>query len=217
VNRLIIVGAGAFGREVLDWALAVPVEKRDWMVAGFLDDRANILDGKNIPCPVLGSPETYRPQATDRFVCAIGDPGVKLRYCNMMEAKGAVFTTVVHPSVVIGSNTTIAPGSILCPGVVVTNSVKIGRHVILNFHATIGHDSILGNGCTLSPHASVSGWCALGEGVVMGCSAVIIPKISVADYTVVGAGSAVMRNTATYSTVIGVPAVQISRKEPEHG
>ena len=30
MNRLLIVGAGNFGREVMDWALAVPQEKRDW-------------------------------------------------------------------------------------------------------------------------------------------------------------------------------------------
>ena len=49
MNRLLIVGAGNFGREVMDWALAVPQEKRDWELEGFLDNRADVVESLDAP------------------------------------------------------------------------------------------------------------------------------------------------------------------------
>src|SRR5436190_2704357 len=115
MNRLLIVGAGGFGREVLDWALAVPAEKRDWAVFGFLDDRANILDGKNCAFPIVGTAETYNFTNTDRVICAIGDPATRLKYCRLLKSHGAQFITLIHPTAIIGSNNHIGEGCIFCP------------------------------------------------------------------------------------------------------
>jgi len=43
----------------------------------------------------------------------------------------------------------------------------------------------------------------------MGSNAVLIPKIRVAEYTMVGAASVVIRRTRPNTTVLGVPAVQV--------
>ena len=43
MNKLIIVGAGGFGREVLQWALQSNDYGKKWEIAGFLDDNLNKL------------------------------------------------------------------------------------------------------------------------------------------------------------------------------
>lgn len=207
MKKLLIVSAGAFGREVLDWALAVPPSKRDWEVKGFLDDRPNILAGKNSPFPIVGRAETYHFAEEDRVVCAIGEPRVKLEYCRRLKARGARFISLIHPTAIIGSNCRVGEGCILCPLTVVTNNVTLGDFVTLNLAATAGHDATIGSGCTLSPHADTTGWTVLGEGVFLGSHAVVLPRAKVGDYAVVGAGSVVLKKAAAGATVFGVPAM----------
>jgi sugar O-acyltransferase (sialic acid O-acetyltransferase NeuD family) len=209
VKRLLIVGGGNFGREVLDWALAVPAENRDWAVGGFLDSRTGILDGFDVPYRVLGAPETFSLSDGDRCVCAVGEPKAKLHYCRLLKSRGAAFVNLIHPSAIVGSGCRLGEGCILCPGAIVTNNVTLGHFVTLNLGVTVGHDAAVGDGCTLSPHADVGGWAVLGEGVFLGTHAVVLPHARVGDYTVVGAGSVVLKKTEPHSTVVGVPAKRI--------
>ena len=209
MKKLLIVSAGGFGREVLDWALTVPVSERDWEVRGFLDDRPGILDGKNCPFPIVGSVDTYDFADKDRVVCAIGDPRVRLRYCRQLKALGARFISLIHPTAIIGSNCRIGEGCILSPRTVVTNNVTLGDFVIMNLASTVGHDAVIGSGCTLNCHADVTGWTVLGQGVFLGSHAVILPRATVGDYAVVGAGSVVLKNAKAGKTVFGVPALEM--------
>ncbi len=206
MRRLYIVGAGNFGREVLDWALMIPARERDWEVAGFLDDREDLLDGHRPVAGIVGAPHTFRLEENDLVVCAIGDPSTKLTYCRQLVARGARFTTLIHPSCVIGSGNEIGDGCILCPGAVVTNRVRLGRFVSLDLHATVSHDAVIGDGCTLSPHASVTGHVVLGEAVLLGTHASVLPGVTIGQRAIVGAGAVVTADVADSTTVVGVPA-----------
>lgn len=206
MNRLLIVGAGGFGREVMDWALHVPAGKRDWELGGFLDSRADVLAGLDLPFPILGDPDTFAFVESDRVICAIGEPRIRLDYCRRLLAKGAQFISLVHPSAVIGSSCRWGIGCVFCPGSILTNHVTLGNFVLLNACATVGHDATIGDGCTLSAHADVTGGAVLGEGVLLGTHAAVLPKARVGDYTLVGAGSVVLKKTLPHTTVMGVPA-----------
>ena len=209
MHKLLIVGAGGFGREALDWASQVPPEKRDWEVAGFLDDYPDALNGKNCAFRILGDPQTYPLKEEDRVVCALGDPAARLRCCRMLKARGARFVSLVHPTVIIGSNTTWGDGCIFCPYSLISNNVVLGNYVMLNTYAAIGHDASVGEGCTLGPYASVTGWTVLGEGVTMGSHSVVLPRATVGDHAVVGAGSVVLKRVKAGTSVFGVPATEM--------
>jgi len=209
LKRLIIVGAGGFGREVATWAAAVPASDRDWETGAFLDANRDALATYTFPWPVIGDPASYVPEPRDRFVCAIGDPTTKLAICQQLLDRGAVFTTLRHPTVLVGGNTRIGVGAIMCPYAIITDSVTIGDFVTINVHTTIGHDVTIGRGSTLSSHCDVTGFARLGEGAFLGSSAVILPKVQVEDFARVGAGSVVLRNVRAGSTVFGVPAVEM--------
>ena len=72
-HRLVIVGAGGFGREVARWAGAVAPTDRDWELGAFLDANPDALARYDVPWAIVGDPATYQPRPTDRFICAIGD------------------------------------------------------------------------------------------------------------------------------------------------
>jgi sugar O-acyltransferase (sialic acid O-acetyltransferase NeuD family) len=210
MKRLLIIGAGGFGREVLNWALDVLPENRNWEVGGFLDANPAVLDAYDCGFPILDDPLNYVPEDNDRFICAIGHPLTKLRVCRSLNERGAQFITLIHPTAVVGSRCIIGEGCVFCPGAVVTTDVKIGEFVMINLQSTIGHDVIVADGCTLSPHADVNGYASLGEGVFLGTHAVILPGAKIGDYAIVGAGSVVLKNVKAGATVMGVPAKQIA-------
>ena len=210
MKQLLIIGAGGFGREVLGWAVDALKTKSDWTISGFLDANPNALSQFNYPYPILGDPASYLPQQNDYFVCAIGDPKIKLWLCKELQRRGGQFWTLVHPSSIIGQYCKIGEGCIVCPGAIITTNVRIGNFVTLNLHATVGHDAVIGDGCTLSDHVDVTGGAKVGEGVFLGSHASILPQIVVGDYAKVGAGSIVVRKVKPHATVFGVPAKQIS-------
>jgi sugar O-acyltransferase (sialic acid O-acetyltransferase NeuD family) len=195
MKRLIIIGAGGFGREMLGWIgqsdFAFEME-----IGGFLDCNPAALHG-------------FAVSRDDCFICAIGDPKTKLRICYGIHKRGGSFISYIHRTAVIGPQCNIGEGCVLCPYSVITTNVALGRFVTLNLAATVGHDAVVGDGTTLSCHCDVTGGATIGTGVFLGSHAVVLPKSSVGDFATVGAGSVVLRKAKAYTTVFGVPAKRV--------
>ncbi len=210
MKRLVIIGAGGFGREVLCWALDCEKEQDCWRVFGFLDDNYNALNNFDFSYSIIGTPSEYIPTEEDVFICAIGNPKIKLHICRDMIARGANFINLIHPTCLIGENNKIGIGCILCPRSIITTNITLGNFVTINGYSGIGHDAIIRDGVTLSSFCDVTGNVVLGEGVFLGSHAVVLPSTIVGDYATVGAGSVVVRKVAARATVMGVPAKQIA-------
>ena len=208
-KRLIIVGAGGMAREVLNWVVDVQQEGTDWEISGFLDKNSSALDNYDIDLPIVGCPDTYVPSKHEVFVFGIGDPKTRLLIGKQMSERGAQFIELIHPTACIGKRVERGVGFIACPFVCVTSDVKIGNFVFLNVGSVIGHDSVIGDGCTLAGHAIAAGYTELGVGVFLGSHANVHPGIQVGDFATIGAGSAAIRNVKQNDTVVGVPAKKI--------
>ena len=216
-NKLVIMGAGGFGREVHAWLIdsikhgvCQPTTDTVWEVAGFIDDTPDALNTFAGVPPILSNFEAYQAQPNTYVVCAIANPVVKKRLTEKSLAKGVEFFTLIHPSVVIGTNVVIGKGSVICPFTVLSTDLEVGEFVTINSGCTIGHDSSIANYCTLSGHCDVTGGVKLREGAFLGSHAVIVPNVIVGEYAVVGAGSVAIRKVAPGVTVFGVPAKRIS-------
>lgn len=205
-KRVLIVGAGGFGRECLAWARSIPAEQRDWEVAGFLDDTEDPLDGIDCGVPVLGRIADYQPKPDELLLMAIGSVKGKLELGPSLLKRGAQFLTLVHPSAIVGERVRLGTGSVLCPNVVISADVNIGAFVALNICCSVGHDAIIGDGSTLSSHVDITAGVDLGRGVFVGSRASVLPNVSVGDFATVGAGSIVTRTVKNRNTVFGMPA-----------
>ncbi len=206
MKRLIIAGAGGFGREVYAWASAHPDSGRKWEIAGFLDDNPAALDGFEYPVSILGTVADYAPQAGDVFLCAIGAPAIKRKVCETLLKHSAEFITLVHPSAILGANVTLGQGVIICPYAIVTCDVTIGDFVAINCHSSVGHDVRIGDWVTLSGHCDVTGQSELGEMAFLGSGARILPLKKVGAGALVGAGSVVISYVPAEAKVFGNPA-----------
>ncbi|NBD36954.1 MAG: transferase, partial [Verrucomicrobia bacterium] len=189
MKRLLIIGAGGFGREVLQWARASIDRGRDWEPGGFLDDRACALEGpgREFP-PIVGTVREYEPREEDVFVCALGSPRLRAQVFEHFKKRGARFVRVVHPSCHLGEGVTLGEGVILCPGVVLTCDIAIGANTALNVNTAVGHDARIGAHCQISSFCDLTGYVRLGDRVFLGSRASVLPGIHVGDGATVGAG-----------------------------
>ena len=209
-KRLIIVGAGGLGREVLTWARHVAEATRpDWTIGGLLDVNPRALDGHDVDAPLILDTPQFCPGPDDLFVCAQGDPEAKLRIARDLQRRGARFINLIHPTAIIGTDCRIGAGLVACPFSVVTTNVTIGDFVTLNIQVTVGHDVVIGDGCSVSPHADVNGNVTINEGVLLGTHCALLPGVRIGSWARVGAGSVVLRHVRPYTTVMGVPAKRV--------
>jgi sugar O-acyltransferase (sialic acid O-acetyltransferase NeuD family) len=206
MNQLIIVGAGGLGREVLAIAADAFRGGDAISIKGFVDTAAASLAGKGIDLPILGAEDSYEIAPDDRFVMAIGDPVARDRIARVLEARGAKFISVIHPSAIVVGDAELDDGCVLAQNTFVAIGAKLAPHVFLNTYASVGHDSRIGRSCVLAPGAVVNGEAVLEASVLVGSNAVVTAGRKLGERARLGAGSVAYRNIASDCLAIGNPA-----------
>ena len=210
-DRWLIVGAGGFGREMYSWTFGRLGSTTGAANVGFLDDNMQALDSfPRLKDCWSGRISDYMPRPGDRLLMAIGDPSIKLTVGKTLQSRGALFASFIHPSAIIAQDVQIGEGSVICPFAVACCNVRLGDFVLMNVGSLVGHDSIIGDGCSLSPHSDVAGQVELERGVFLGCQTVIVPRTRVGEFSRIGAGSVVISNVRPGVSMMGVPAKRIS-------
>lgn len=211
-ERIAIIGAGGFAREVLD---VLEAWGDRYIVEGFVVDAAygrpgDVINGR----PVLGGREWLKAHRDDVVaVCGIGAPEVRRRLVQAAALDGVRFASVIHPSVISTRWVTVGSGSVICAGAILTNQIRLGEHVHVNLGCTIGHDTVVEAFATFSPGVHLSGNVTVREGAYVGTGASVIEKCEIGAWSVIGAGAAVVRSIPADSTCVGVPA-KVIRTRP---
>jgi sugar O-acyltransferase (sialic acid O-acetyltransferase NeuD family) len=206
VQRLVVLGAGGFAREVLDLVAAVNASRKRYEVIG--------LVAADDPDPELLREHGQRLLGDDvvlaaivaRYVIAIGAPDVRRRLDRMATAHGLEAVTLVHPDATVGATVRLGPGAVVAAGARLADNVTVGRHTHINLNATVGHDCVLGDYVTVNPLAAVSGACVLAHDVTVGTGAAIVQQRHVGAGSIVAAGAALLHELEPGMTAIGNPA-----------
>jgi len=218
MEKVVIIGAGGFGREVLDIFIAENKVSQKWEVLGFVDENpklhGQILNGY----PVLGSFNWFKTINSKevKVVVAIGDNEVKKRVVDKAKDQGLMFCNIVHPAVIMTPFVSMGEGVIITAGVILTNQIRIGNHVIINLDVTIGHDTIIEDFVNLNPGVHINGNNKIGEGAYIGSGAVTIQGVTIGEWSIVGAGAVVIKDVPDRVVAIGVPAeIKKTLKKPK--
>lgn len=215
---IVVVGAGGFGREVVDVVDALNAAAEDsgasdlpWELLGVLDDAPSEVNLERLAersVAFLGGVDDFlgRTDPGVGYAVGIGSPAVRRAIADKCDAAGLVAATLVHPSVTMGARVTVGPGSVVCAGVRITTNIQIGRHVHLNLNATVGHDTLIEDYVSINPLASISGDCVVESGVLVGVAGVLLNGVRVGHDATVGGSACVVKDVAPGATVVGVPA-----------
>jgi len=207
MKKLLIIGAGGFGREVLEYARDIEEAGRaEWEITGFLDDNLNALDSYSYDYKIIGTIEDHKVSEEYVYICAIGDPETKMKIGKKLSKEGAVFINIIHPTAYLARNCKIGKNVVLCPGSVVTTDVVLGDFVALDVNSICSHDVSVGDGCTISHFCDLTGFTKLDDGVFLGSGVSVCPGVKIGAYAKIGAGSVVLHDIRPGELAYGVPA-----------
>lgn len=216
MKKLVIVGAGGFGRELLQWCKDINAIEKKWEIWGFLDDNMDALAGCPCDVKVIGAIEEWQPKEDEVFALAIADPDTKARVTQKLEKRGAVFVPVVHPTAHIGEFNRIGKGVVMYPNAGVTVNVGIGDFVTILDNTSIGHDAMLGDFTTVCASCGINGRVEVGSRTFVGCNVSTIPGVKIGGGCLVGAGSVVVSNIRDKMHVFGNPAKRMALPKTEN-
>lgn len=209
MKKLYIIGARGFGREVYNLAKETKEYLKEYEIVGFLDDKANALDGYNDYPPVISSVESFVPKENDVFICALGEVEYKKKYAKIILEKGGEFINLIHKDAYISQNLKIGKGCIFCAYTRLSCDIEIGDFNTFQPFSVAGHDVKIGNYCHFNTYAFMGGFVEIGNNVTLHTGAIIHPHKKVRDNSIVGAGAIVIRNVPDNTTVYGNPAIKL--------
>jgi len=216
MKDLIIYGSGSIGRLVEHIIFDINQEKKTWHILGYIDDDKNLHEKEISGYPVLGDLSVLKKINSVSVVLAMGNPKSRFQaYKIINENYNVDFPSLIHPTAILSRRVNIDEGTIIYPGIVVDVDVEIGKFNILNKLVTIGHDTKISNFCIISPGVNIGGNVFIGDGVEMGINSSTIQNINIGNWSVIGAGCAIIRNILPNTVNVGVPS-KIIRNLPEN-
>ena len=217
-ERIIIVGAGGFGRELFQWIKDILKYKYsdllEYPEIHLLDDRPQLIKCSVIRKYFSGTIADFVFLKNDNLVVAIADPDVKEKVVNFLnlrtEGLSPTYMRIVHPTAIVAETAVIGVGTIICPNSLVSANAEIGDFVHINVASLVGHDAVVGDFCTISAQCDITGGAILAGKVFLGSGARILPGCSVAEGSRIGAGTVVSRSVKVKSTVFHTGSKKIS-------
>lgn len=210
-KRLILVGCGAFARELICWvedAVDLGVGRK---ITGFLDENPKALENFAYPYEPkwIATIDDYIPEEGDELIMAISDPLAKIKIVEQLKDKGAKFTSFIHPSATIARSATLGKGVVICPKSTVSADAQVGDFVTINGLSGVGHDVIVGSYSTLSSYVELTGWVEVGKAVSFGSGSRVIPKLKIEAGAKIGAGATIIRSVAENVSMYAPPAKRL--------
>ena len=207
MKKIIIVGAGGFGRDVVDIIDAINKVSPEWEVLGFIDDNLHALDGVRCKYPIIGTIRDCCPSNDQYFVIGVASPMAKEKIVNYLKVRGAVFTTLIHPAALISDEALIGEGCIIGGRSSIGACAEIGNFVNIA-GSMIGQDSVIGDYSTTTAFTNVVS-AYIGKRVMIGSHAVVLNHLKIGDDVLIGTGSIVVKNVKAGTTVMGYPAKKV--------
>lgn len=182
MEKLLLVGAGGFGRVVLEHAANL-------YDCAFLDDgEKSVVDG----VPVIGKTDemgSFYPEY-QLLLVTIGNNTLREKLCQDAAVIGFSFPNIIHPTAYISPRARIGSGCIILNNAVIQNNAKCGDGCILNPGVELHHDSSIGCYCLIYTNSVIRSLAHVGDRVWIGSNATVSTSTFVSDDTKIGDGIA---------------------------
>lgn len=202
---MIIIGAGGFGRELLQWIKDINAVKPTWEIAGFIDDNIHALDNIQCDYKIIGTISDWQPKEDEEFALALGSPKIKEKIAGMMKKRGAKFPAIIHPTAIVTPFSSFGEGLIMFPSAKLSVNSSVGDFVTI-LSSGVGHDVKIGDYTTISGMCSVLRNITIGKRVFLAAGVSLAQDVTIGDDAYIGLGSVVLKDIKEGMRVFGNPA-----------
>jgi len=212
-KQLLIVGSGGYAKEVAQIARRIDPSLNAWSPISYVAAAPADI-GQPRPYGTIDycDADVLGGAVTADVVIALGETASRrpaaARYSKLPMLS---FPNLIDPSVEIDLGfVTLGIGNVIHQRTVITCDIVIGDFNVFNKGCIIAHDVRVGSFNDIYPAASLHGYSRLGNGCVVGAGSRVLPKVSVADQTTIGAGAILLRDVSEPGHVYGgVPAKRL--------
>ena len=207
-QKLVIIGGHGDGLVALE--IAKSLDMFDFV--GFLND--GVTSGESIyGYPVLGKTTDWDSLDNDVLfhvsLHKVGDMPARSKLIELLKVPLSRLCNLIHQSSYIPSSVELGKNILIASHVTLQPNVRLDHFTTVRAGANVGHDVKVGEYCYIGPNSTICGNSNIGIGVHISPNAVVIDHLSINDFTVIGAGAAVFKDTVSNSTWLGNPARRV--------
>lgn len=204
---VVILGAGGHAKVVIS-ALAAHRQE----IISVFDDNEQLWNKKVHGVRVTGPITKLKTMKVFQAIIAIGDNAIRQRIASGIDLP---WITVQHPASIVSPTAYVGPGAVIMAGAIVQPDSQVSQHSIVNTGAIVEHDCRIGAFAHVGPGVTLGGGVCVGDNVFLGLGACVLPRVRVGAGSTVGAGAVVVRDVQPGSTVVGVPAIALKKRNDE--
>ena len=206
MKKIIIVGAGGFGREAYYLIKDINKVEPTWKFLGFLDDSQTSLLDKKIDAPILSTIDGWTPSDDEWYVLGIASPRVKELVVERLRKKRIKnFATLVSPQAIINETAVIGDGCVITAFSSIGDCSTIGDFVNVA-GSCIGQDVFVDDYTTTTAYVNIPN-SKVGKRCFIGSHSVILGSLG--DDVEVVTGSVVFHKVKSGLKIMGYPAKKI--------
>ena len=215
MEKILIYGAGGYGREVACILNRINQKKKVWNFCGFIDD--GITEGEtNEYGKVIGGIDYVNNVTEDvALVIPIGNPRIIHKIVSNITNSHIYYPNIIDPDVFFldRESVLLGKGNIFSPKAIVSCNVTIEDFNLFNMNDGIGHDVTIGSFNVFMPNVNISGGVVIGDRNLFGVKSSILQYLTMGNDNQVSAHSLITRRAKDSFTYVGVPAIPVSKNE----
>lgn len=202
-RRLLLIGGGGHCHSVIDSVISLNTFER----IGIVDN----IDSSFLGIDVVGNdddlPRLISQGWSEAFISvgSIGNTLIRRRLYKMVKGLGFVVPTIIDPSAAIAKGCEISEGAFIGKYVVVNSGSSIGACTIINTGAIVEHDCLIDEFSHISPGVVLCGQVRVGSDTHIGARTVIRQQVIIGNHSLIGLGSAVVKNVPDNIKAYGNP------------
>ena len=176
-TKLLLVGAGGFGRVALEHA----VEQYD---CAFVDDGPELgtfVNGVAVIGRIRDLQRLHDEAGYEQLIVTIGNNKLREEIYNKAKAIGYSFPNIICASAYVSRYAELGSGCVLLNNVVVQNGAHVGDGVLLNPGVEVHHDSFVDDCSLIYTNSVVRTLAHVGKRVRIGSNVSISNNVNIAD------------------------------------
>jgi sugar O-acyltransferase (sialic acid O-acetyltransferase NeuD family) len=209
------LGSGGHAKVVLD----ILSFYHEYQVVGLTTGDKGLTGQTVLGTPILGTDDILPRLRAEGIEAAfigvgsVGDCRLRRRLFELARELGFKMINLVHPAAYVAHSVQMGQGNVVMAQAAINPSVVLGDNVIVNTGAQLDHDCQVANHVHIGPGAHLSGNVSVDTCAHVGVGATIIQGVHIGTGAIVGAGTTVLRDVSPHTTVFGVPAKVIEKRE----